>query len=203
MNYGYVRVSSITQNIDRQMEEMYKWGLSDEKIYIDKQSGKDFNRINYQIMKEKLKKNDLLIIKSIDRLGRNYDMIIKEWSSLTKDIECDIVVIDFPLLDTRIKNENLVGKFISDIVLQVLSFVAQNERENIRQRQAEGIKIAKEKGIHLGRPKKVLPDNFKEMVDKYYKKEITNYEASKMLNMSRGTFLKYAKLLMLEINNIS
>ena len=202
MNYGYVRVSSITQNIDRQMEEMYKWGLNDENIYIDKQSGKDFNRVNYQIMKEKLKKNDLLIIKSIDRLGRNYDMIIKEWSNLTKDIECDIVVIDFPLLDTRVDNENLVGKFISDIVLQVLSFVAQNERENIRQRQAEGIKIAKEKGIHLGRPRMVLPDNFNDMVKKYRNKEITNYEAAKKLNMSRGTFLKYAKLLMIEHDNV-
>ena len=202
MNYGYVRVSSITQNIDRQMEEMYKWGLNDENIYIDKQSGKDFNRVNYQIMKEKLKKNDLLIIKSIDRLGRNYDMIIKEWSNLTKDIECDIVVIDFPLLDTRVDNENLVGKFISDIVLQVLSFVAQNERENIRQRQAEGIKIAKEKGIHLGRPRMVLPENFNDMVKKYRNKEITNYEAAKKLNMSRGTFLKYAKLLMIEHENV-
>lgn len=202
MNYGYVRVSSITQNIDRQMEEMYKWGLNDENIYIDKQSGKDFNRVNYQIMKEKLKKNDLLIIKSIDRLGRNYDMIIKEWSNLTKDIECDIVVIDFPLLDTRVDNENLVGKFISDIVLQVLSFVAQNERENIRQRQAEGIKIAKEKGIHLGRPRMVLPDDFNDMVKKYRNKQITNYEAAKKLNMSRGTFLKYAKLLMIEHDDI-
>lgn len=202
MNYGYVGVSSITQNIDRQMEEMYKWGLNDENIYIDKQSGKDFNRVNYQIMKEKLKKNDLLIIKSIDRLGRNYDMIIKEWSNLTKDIECDIVVIDFPLLDTRVDNENLVGKFISDIVLQVLSFVAQNERENIRQRQAEGIKIAKEKGIHLGRPRMVLPDDFNDMVKKYRNKQITNYEAAKKLNMSRGTFLKYAKLLMIEHDDI-
>ena len=129
-------------------------------------------------------------------------MIIKEWSNLTKDIECDIVVIDFPLLDTRVDNENLVGKFISDIVLQVLSFVAQNERENIRQRQAEGIKIAKEKGIHLGRPRMVLPDNFNDMVKKYRNKEITNYEAAKKLNMSRGTFLKYAKLLMIEHDNV-
>ena len=147
MKYGYVRVSTTTQNIDRQMEEMHKFGLTDEFIYIDKQSGKDFDRPNYQIMKSKLKKDDLLIIKSIDRLGRNYEMIIKEWSDITKIIEADICVIDFPLLDTRSENTNLVGKFISDIVLQVLSFVAQNERENIRQRQAEGIRIAKEKGL--------------------------------------------------------
>ena len=195
MKYGYVRVSSITQNIDRQMEEMYKLGISKNNIYIDKQSVKDFNRINYQKMKKKLKKNDLLIIKSIDRLGRNYDMIIKEWSTLTKEIKCDIFVIDFPLLDTRVENENLVGKFISDIVLQVLSFIAQNERENIRQRQAEGIRIAKEKGIHLGRPKMILPDNFEEIVCKYKRKELTNVEAAKFLKMSRGTFLKYSKLI--------
>ena len=193
MNYGYVRVSSITQNIDRQMEEMHKWGLRDKYIYVDKQSGKDFERPNYQIMKKKLKPNDLLIIKSIDRLGRNYEMIIKEWQELTKEINCDIVVIDFPLLDTRVDAENLVGKFISDIVLQVLSFVAQNERENIRQRQAEGIRIAKEKGIHMGRPRLKLPDNFNEIAIKYHNKEITNEKAAKILNMARTTFLKYAK----------
>ena len=190
MNYGYVRVSSITQNIDRQMEEMHKWGLRDKYIYVDKQSGKDFERPNYQIMKKKLKPNDLLIIKSIDRLGRNYEMIIKEWQELTKEINCDIVVIDFPLLDTRVDAENLVGKFISDIVLQVLSFVAQNERENIRQRQAEGIRIAKEKGIHMGRPRLKLPDNFNEIAIKYHNKEITNEKAAKILNMARTTFLK-------------
>ena len=193
MKYGYVRVSSITQNIDRQMEEMYKLGISKNNIYIDKQSGKDFNRINYQKMKKKLKKNDLLIIKSIDRLGRNYDMIIKEWSTLTKEIKCDIFVIDFPLLDTRVENENLVGKFISDIVLQVLSFIAQNERENIRQRQAEGIRIAKEKGVKFGRPKVKLPDNKDEIIDKYKRKEITNKEASKILGISRGTFFRILK----------
>ena len=148
MEYGYVRVSTTTQNVDRQLDEMFKQGLDKKQIYIDKQSGKDFERPNYQKMKKRLKENDLLIIKSIDRLGRNYEMIIEEWSSITKDIKADIVVLDFPLLDTRTDNKNLVGKFISDIVLQVLSFVAQNERENIRQRQAEGIKIAKEKGIH-------------------------------------------------------
>ena len=147
MEYGYVRVSTTTQNVDRQLDEMFKQGLDEKRIYIDKQSGKDFERPNYQKMKKRLKENDLLIIKSIDRLGRNYEMIIEEWSSITKDIKADIVVLDFPLLDTRTDNKNLVGKFISDIVLQVLSFVAQNERENIRQRQAEGIKIAKEKGI--------------------------------------------------------
>ena len=195
MKYGYVRVSTTTQNIDRQMEEMHKFGLTDEFIYIDKQSGKDFDRPNYQIMKSKLKKDDLLIIKSIDRLGRNYEMIIKEWSDITKIIEADICVIDFPLLDTRSENTNLVGKFISDIVLQVLSFVAQNERENIRQRQAEGIRIAKEKGVHMGRPKYKLPNNFTEIVVRYHNKELTHIEAAEILNVTRGTFLKYSKLI--------
>lgn len=194
MIYGYVRVSSITQNIDRQMQEMFEQGLVKKQIYVDKQSGKDFNRTNYQRLKKKLKKNDLLIIKSIDRLGRNYEMIIQEWQSITKVIEADILVLDFPLLDTRIENENLVGRFISDIVLQVLSFVAQNERENIRKRQAEGIRIAKAKGIHMGRPRMKLPDNFKDIVDKYHNKQITNVFAAKILNMSRTTFLKYSKL---------
>ena len=124
MKYGYVRVSTQTQNIARQMEEMYKLGLTDDVIFIDRQSGKDFNRENYQLLKSKLKKDDLLIIKSIDRLGRNYDMIINEWQDITKIIDADIFVIDFPLLDTRVEGKNLVGKFISDIVLQVLSFVA-------------------------------------------------------------------------------
>lgn len=195
MKYGYVRVSTTTQNIDRQMEEMHKFGLTDEFIYIDKQSGKDFDRPNYQIMKNKLKKDDLLIIKSIDRLGRNYEMIIKEWSDITKVIEADICVIDFPLLDTQSENTNLVGKFISDIVLQVLSFVAQNERENIRQRQAEGIRIAKEKGVHMGRPRYKLPNNFIEIVIRYHNKELTHMEAAEILNMTRGTFLKYSKLI--------
>lgn len=193
MTYGYVRVSTTTQKIDRQMDEMYKEGLTKQNIYIDKQSGKDFNRENYQKLKKKLKKGDLLIIKSIDRLGRNYEMIINEWTELTKIIETDIFVIDFPLLDTRIEGHNLIGKFISDIVLQVLSFVAQNERENIKQRQAEGIRLAKLKGIHLGRPKYNLPKNFDKVLIKYRNKELTNNEALKQLKMSRSTFYKYAK----------
>ncbi len=193
--YGYIRVSSLTQNIDRQLVEMYKLGLTDSQIFIDKQSGKDFERPNYKILKKKLKKDDLLIIKSIDRLGRNYDMIINEWSDITKNKQANILVIDFPLLDTRSDNKNLIGKFISDIVLQVLSFVAQNERETTKQRQAEGIKLAKEKGIHMGRPKYKLPENFTEIAMKYKRKEITNTAAAKILNMNRGTFLKYVKVI--------
>ncbi|MBQ8748940.1 MAG: recombinase family protein [Clostridia bacterium] len=160
MKFGYVRVSSKEQNIDRQMEEMYKQGLTPKQIFIDKQSGKNFDRTNYQKMKSKLKSGDLLIIKSIDRLGRNYDMIIEEWKEIVNTINADIVVIDMPLLDTRTESKNLVGKFISDIVLQILSFVAENERENIKKRQAEGIKIAKAQGKHLGRPKVVLPKKY-------------------------------------------
>ena len=167
--YGYVRVSTVTQNIDRQMNEMYKLGLSTDSIYIDKQSGKDFNRTNYVKLKRKLKKGDLLIIKSIDRLGRNYEMILDEWKEITKVKEADIYVIDFPLLDTRDNEHNLIGRFIADIVLQILSFVAQNERENIKQRQMEGIRIAQAKGVKIGRPKKVLPPTFNEIVEKYTK----------------------------------
>lgn len=137
MEYGYVRVSSITQNIDRQLEELYRLGLSNDQVFIDKQSGKDFERTSYQKLKRKIKKDDLLIIKSIDRLGRNYDMIIEEWYSITKQIQADIFVIDMPLLDTRTDKT----QFISDIVLQILSFVAQTEREFIKQRQAEVIEL--------------------------------------------------------------
>ena len=176
------------------MEEMYKMGIKKKYIYVDFQSGKDFNRNSYKKLKAKLKKNDLLVIKSIDRLGRNYDMIISEWQDITKTIEADIFVIDFPLLDTRVEDRNLVGKFIADIVLQVLSFVAQNERENIRQRQAEGIRLAKERGVHMGRPKYSLPTNFQDIVKKFHNKELTNIQAAEMLNMSRSTFFKYSRL---------
>ncbi|NMA05030.1 MAG: recombinase family protein [Acholeplasmataceae bacterium] len=195
MKYGYVRVSSVTQNIDRQMDEMYKLGLSDNEIFIDKQSGKDFNREKYQELKSKLKKSDLLIIKSIDRLGRDYNMIIEEWHYITKIIEADILVIDMPLLDTRNDSTNLIGKFISDIVLQILSFVAETERENIKQRQAEGIRLAKERGVHMGRPKYVLPDNFNEVANKYLNKELTSNEAAESLSMTKSTFLKYVKII--------
>ena len=190
MKYGYVRVSTKEQNIDRQLVEMYAQGLNDKTIFIDKQSGKDFERDEYQKLKEKLKSGDLLIIKSIDRLGRNYDMIIDEWRTLVNDMNVDIQVLDMPLLDTRTEGKNLVGKFISDIVLQILSFVAENERENIKKRQAEGIRIAKEKGKHLGRPKLKLPKNFTIIANQYKKKEITLAEALSSLKMNRSTFYK-------------
>lgn len=190
MKYGYVRVSTKEQNIDRQLVEMYAQGLNDKTIFIDKQSGKDFEREKYQKLKEKLKSGDLLIIKSIDRLGRNYDMIIDEWKDIVNRLNVDIVVLDMPLLDTRTEGKNLVGKFISDIVLQILSFVAENERENIKKRQAEGIRIAKEKGKHLGRPKLKLPKNFQLIANEYKKKEITLAEALSSLKMNRSSFYK-------------
>ncbi|MCD8216134.1 MAG: recombinase family protein, partial [Clostridiales bacterium] len=162
MTYGYVRVSTKEQNEDRQLIAMQEYGVPEKNIYIDKQSGKDFNRRQYKRVFKRLKENDLLIIKSIDRLGRNYDEIIEQWRQITKVKRADILVIDMPLLDTR-REKNLLGTFISDIVLQVLSFVAENERDNIKQRQAEGIAAAKAKGVKFGRPQRPVPDNFYEI----------------------------------------
>ncbi len=193
MKYGYIRVSTKEQNIDRQLNCMYAQGLDNKSIFIDKQSGKNFDRNEYQKLKNMLKSGDLLIIKSIDRLGRNYDMIIDEWRTLVNILNVDIQVLDMPLLDTRAEGRNLIGKFISDIVLQILSFVAENERDNIKLRQAEGIKIAKEKGKHLGRPRIILPNNFQEIANQYKKKEITLAEALSSLNMNRSSFYKNLK----------
>lgn len=193
MIYAYIRVSTKQQNIDRQYEEIKALNIDDKYIYIDKESGKDFDRVKYQKLIKKLKKDDLLIIKSIDRLGRNYQMILEEWSRITKTIGADIKVLDMPLLDTRIEGKNLVGKFISDIVLQVLSFVAENERINIKQRQAEGIRIAKEKGVKFGRPKVKLPVNTNEILNKYINKELKHDEATKLIGVSRGTFFSLVK----------
>lgn len=191
MVIGYARVSSTDQNLDRQLEAFDK--VCVDKVYADKMSGKNFDREEYQKMKSSLKKGDTLYIKSIDRLGRNYDMIIDEWREITHNIGTDIVVIDMPLLDTRDKEKGLTGKFISDLVLQILSYVAETERNNIKQRQAEGIRIAKEKGVHMGRPKYVLPDNFKEVAQKWYDNEISIFDAIKLSGMARTTFLKYAE----------
>ena len=193
MEYAYIRVSTRTQNSARQLEEIKKYGLPKRNIYIDKESGKDFNRTNYQRLIKKIKKDDLLIIKSIDRLGRNYTMIMEEWQKITKKIGANILVLDMPILDTRQHPENLIGRFIADIVLQLLSFVAENERINIKERQKEGIRIAKEKGVKFGRPKVKLPDNKDEIIEKYKRKEITNKEASKILGISRGTFFRILK----------
>ena len=193
MVYGYIRVSSRDQKIDRQYEELKKLNIDDKCIFIDKESGKDFERKNYKRLIKKLKPSDLLIIKSIDRLGRNYDMIIEEWAKITKDIGANIKVIDMPLLDTS--NENtLISKFISDIVLQILSFAAENERMAIKQRQAEGIRIAMEKGIKFGRPKASLPKNYIEIFSGYLCKEINSKRAMELLDISRGTFFRLVKV---------
>lgn len=192
MYIGYARVSTKDQNLDRQIKALNEVGV--EKIYADKISGKNFNREEYIKMKDDLFAGDVLYIKSIDRLGRNYDMIIDEWRDITHNIGADIVVIDMPLLDTRDKEKGLTGKFISDIVLQILSYVAENERINIKQRQAEGIRIAKEKGKHLGRPKFNLPQNFNEVSKLYFDNNLTLSESLKMLNMNKATFYKYVKM---------
>lgn len=195
MNYGYVRVSTQHQKTDRQIIELLEAGIESKKIYIDKQSGKDFNRQNYQKLKKKLKKGDCLFVKSIDRLGRNYTEIINEWNEITKIIHCDIVILDMSLLDTRDKNDNLMGKFISDIVLQILSFVAENERVNIRQRQLEGIKIAKEKGVRFGKPPKELPANFNYLCQQYKIGKISLNEIITYSNISKATFYRKYKIL--------
>ena len=198
MKYGYVRVSTAQQHIDRQIDALLELGLDQSSIYIDFESGKDFNRKSYKKLIRKLKKNDLVIIKSIDRLGRDYNMIIEEWRLITKEKEADIMVIDMPLLDTRIEGKNLVGKFISDIVLQVLSFVAQNERETMRVRQAEGIRTAKARGVKFGRPRITLPNNFEIVARQYLNKEITNKKACEILGMTRGSFFRYMKELKIQ-----
>ncbi len=188
--YGYVRVSSTDQNEDRQMIALREVGVEEKSIFVDKQSGKDFNRPQYKRLMRKMKKDDLLYIKSIDRLGRNYEEILQQWRELTKDKGIDIVVLDMPLLDTR-RGKDLMGTFLSDIVLQVLSFVAENERTNIRQRQAEGIAAAKAKGVKFGRPPLPLPDNFYEVHKDWRGKKLTLKEAANACGLPIGTF--YAK----------
>lgn len=185
--YGYVRVSTKEQNEDRQMIALRKLAVPERNIFIDKQSGKDFERPQYKKLLRKMKKDDLLCIKSIDRLGRNYEEILAQWRILTKDKGIDIMVLDMPLLDTR-RGKDLMGTFLSDIVLQVLSFVAENERINIRQRQAEGIAAAKAKGVRFGRPPKPLPGNFEEVYRRWEKGEITGTAAARGCRMPLSTF---------------
>ena len=187
--YGYIRVSSRDQNEDRQLIALKEVGVAEKNIYLDKQSGKDFNRPQYKKLLRKLKKDDLLYIKSIDRLGRNYEEILQQWRVLTKEKGVDIVVLDMPLLDTR-RGKDLMGTFLSDIVLQVLSFVAENERDNIHKRQAEGIAEAKKAGVVFGRPISELPPGFLEVVKLWDKGEITIEEVTVRLNMSESTFYR-------------
>lgn len=190
--YGYCRVSGRNQHEDRQVIAMHDMGVTDENIYIDKQSGKDFNRPKYKRLMKKLKKDDILYIESIDRLGRNYEEIMEQWKYITKYKRADIVVIDMPILDTR-RGKDLLGTFIADVVLALLSYVAENERMNIRRRQAEGIAAAKAKGVKFGAPTKPLPDNFDDIYCKWKDKIISSEEAIKESNMPRSTFYSKAK----------
>ena len=190
--YGYVRVSTREQNEDRQLIALREVDVAEKNIYVDKQSGKDFDRPQYRRLLRKLKKDDLLYIKSIDRLGRNYEEILQQWRHLTKEKGIDIVVLDMPLLDTR-RGKDLMGTFLSDIVLQVLSFVAENERTTIRQRQAEGIAAAKARGARFGRPPKPLPENFYEVHKAWRSKKMTLKQAAKACNMPEGTFYGKAR----------
>ena len=185
--YGYMRVSTLDQNIDRQRVELLRWGLIDKNIFCDKLSGKDFNRPQYQKLKRKLKEGDVLVVKSIDRLGRNYDDIQEEWREIVKNKKADIVILDMPILDTR-TNKDLIGTLISDIVLQLLSYVAQAERENIRQRQAEGIAIAKAQGKHLGRFPTPIPEGVYPVYEKWKAHVYTLNTASKELGVTVSQF---------------
>ena len=191
--YSYVRVSTKEQNEDRQLIALHEVGVPQKNIYMDKQSGKDFNRPQYKKLLKKIKPGDLLYIKSIDRLGRNYEEIQNQWRIITKEKNADIYVIDMPLLDTR-RGKDLLGTFISDLVLQLLSFVAENERTNIKQRQAEGIAAAKAKGIRFGRPPKPLPDNFHDAYQRWKQGEITGTAAAKECGMPLSTFRYRAEI---------
>lgn len=188
--YGYIRVSTADQNTARQFAALGKLEIPKNNLYVDKQSGKDFNRPAYKKMLRHLKAGDLLYIKSIDRLGRNYEEIQEQWRILTKDMKVDIVVLDMSLLDTR-NGKDLLGTFISDVFLQILSFVSENERNNIRTRQAEGIAAAKANGIKFGRPELPLPDNFYEVHKSWREKKLTLRQAAEKCGMSESTF--YAK----------
>ena len=191
--YGYVRVSAKDQNEDRQMIAMKEVGLDEKNIYLDKESGKHFKRRQYGKLLKRLKRDDLLYIKSIDRLGRNYEEILEQWRYLTKKKCVDIVVLDMPLLDTR-RGKDLMGTFLSDIVLQLLSFVAENERTNIRQRQAEGIAAAKARGIRFGRPPKPLPKNFHRAYQQWKNGKITGTAAAKLCGMPLSSFRYRAEI---------
>ena len=190
--YGYVRVSSKDQNEDRQVITMREMQVPEENIYIDKQSGKDFNRPQYKRLLRKVKADDLIYIKSIDRLGRNYAEILDQWKVITKDKHVDLYVMDMPILDTR-REKNLLGTFISDLVLTLLSYVAENERTNIRQRQAEGIAAAKARGVHFGRRPNPLPENFYEIYQQWKMKKIPVSEAAKLCGMPQTTFFERAR----------
>lgn len=192
MQYGYIRVSATDQNLDRQLIALKNAGVETKRIFVDKLSGKDFNRPNYKRLIKRLKRGDLLYIVSIDRLGRNYTEIQEQWRMLIHDKQVDICVLDMPLLDTRNKKD-LMGTFVAELVLQILSFVAENERANIRKRQAEGIAAAKVRGVQFGRPKIILPDNFVDIVYAWKQRELTVDDILQRYHISRTTFYRRAK----------
>ena len=190
--YGYIRVSTKEQNEERQRISMREFGVAEHNIVLDKQSGKDFNRPGYKQLLRKLKPGDTLVIKSIDRLGRNYNEILEQWRKITKEKRASIVVLDMPLLDTR-QGKDLTGVLIADIVLELLSYVAQTERENIRQRQAEGIAAAKARGVKFGRPRKVIPKEFPAVRALWTSGKINSREAARRLSVAQDTFLRWAR----------
>lgn len=194
MNYGYIRVSSKDQCEDRQWLALKQFDIPRKNIYVDKVSGKNFDRPQYNRLVKKLRKGDVLIVLSIDRLGRNYDEIQNQWRIITKVKQVDIVVLDMPLLDTRKKgDQDLTGTFIADMVLQILAYVAQIERENIKQRQKEGIYAAKSRGVIFGRPRKDVPQNFKEIKNQWLQNQITSRQEAKALGIAQSTFLRWVQ----------
>lgn len=190
--YAYIRVSSKDQKIDRQMIAIEGFDIPQRNIYCDWQSGKDFDRPAYQKLIKRLKAGDLLIIKSIDRLGRNYNEILQQWQLITKEIGSDIVVLDMTVLDTRNKADNLTGTLVADLVLQILAYVAQTERDFIKQRQKEGIAAAKERGVKMGRPSLAMPDQFDEVCNRYFSGELSVRKAAEELNVSSSSFYRRA-----------
>jgi len=193
MNYGYARVSTKDQNVQRQLDALTDYGVEKKNIFIDMKSGKDFEREKYKKLVRKLKSGDTLIVKSIDRLGRNYDEILEQWRILTKEKNVNIVVLDMPLLDTGLSRD-LTGKLIADIVLQLLSYVAQTEREFIRQRQAEGIAAAKARGVKFGRERKKIPDEYYKIYSLWLDGKVSAREAGRRLHVSHNTFLSWTKM---------
>mgnify|MGYP000265915534 FL=1 len=191
--YGYVRVSTKDQNEDRQRIALAEFPVPEKNIFMDKLSGKDFNRPQYRRLMRKLRSGDCLVVKAIDRLGRNYEEILEQWRIITKEKGVDIVVLDMPLLDTRHTGRDLTGTFVADLVLQILSYVAQTERENIKQRQKEGIAAARLRGVQFGRPRKPLPENFEQIRFDWKNKKITSREAARQLSVAQDTFLRWVR----------
>ncbi len=191
--FGYVRVSTKEQNEDRQMLALESFPVEPENIYMDKLSGKDFNRPRYRTLMRKLRPGDCLVVKSIDRLGRNYEEILNQWRIITKEKQTDIVVLDMPLLDTGQNGRDLTNTFVADLVLQILSYVAETERENIKQRQMEGIAAAKLRGVQFGRPRKEVPPAFFQVKDAWSKRLITSRQAAKELGIAQDTFLRWTR----------